>query len=206
MHTFSHIIVHHEFQVFTTPDHSHGMPLIVVQLLAGVQGLGALAWEWWLVSLNIGVSLQTQYLLCSHLLKSHNDMYIYLAYINVHRHRQVSWTQPLTAISLPTAHFSLCQCNYLAYFQNKDWVCTLPGYIAIMFTVSVNSFHTSYKYCFHSGMDESWPSFTIKSSRYYSNVAETVTIKLSRYYKKVAETAFTHKRSSNIHKHKPFFQ
>ena len=67
VHTFSHIIVHHEFQVFTAPDHSYRMPLVVIQLLAGVQSLGALAWEWWLVSLDsLSVTLQTQYLLCFH--------------------------------------------------------------------------------------------------------------------------------------------
>lgn len=43
MHTFGYVIVHHEFKVFTTPDHSHGVPLVVIQLLASVQDLRALA-------------------------------------------------------------------------------------------------------------------------------------------------------------------
>lgn len=41
--TFSHVVIHSEFEVFTAADHSYRVPLIVVELLSGIKNLRALA-------------------------------------------------------------------------------------------------------------------------------------------------------------------
>lgn len=43
VNTFGHVVVHNEFEVFTAADHSHRVPLVVVELLSGIKNLRALA-------------------------------------------------------------------------------------------------------------------------------------------------------------------
>lgn len=52
--TFSHVVIHSEFEVFTAADHSYWVPLIVVELLSGIKNLRALAWRGGLVSEGAG--------------------------------------------------------------------------------------------------------------------------------------------------------
>lgn len=42
-YTFSHVVIHNEFEVFTTTGHSYRVPIIVVELLSGIEYLGAFA-------------------------------------------------------------------------------------------------------------------------------------------------------------------
>lgn len=52
--TFSHVVIHNEFEVFTAAGHSYWVPLIVVELLSGIKNLRALAWRGRFVSQGTG--------------------------------------------------------------------------------------------------------------------------------------------------------
>lgn len=41
--TFSHVVIHNEFEVFTPAGHSYRVPLVVVELLSSIENLRAFA-------------------------------------------------------------------------------------------------------------------------------------------------------------------